>query len=104
MKINGPARKTIIILNKNRSNTSYFRNCSPKLSSQLSKEYYERLVLNNDVGFMTMIRVISFWLVKRVAYLSVDELKGLEVDQKGFIIEYEALSQLVKKSQKLFQA
>ena len=50
-----------------------------------------------------MISVISFWLVKRVAYLSMDELKGLEIDKKGFIIEYKALSHLVVNSQELFQ-
>ena len=44
-----------------------------KLSIKLVKEYYERLVLKNYVGFRTMIIVISFGLTKRVA--SLDELQ-----------------------------
>ena len=44
-----------------------------KLSFKLVKEYYERLVLKNYVGFRTMIIVISFGITKRVA--SLDELQ-----------------------------
>ena len=32
-----------------------------------------------------------------------DELQGLKVDQKSFILAHEALNQLIRKSQELFQ-
>ena len=46
----------------------------PKVFSQLPKENYKNLVSNNHVRFISMIRLISFRLVKRVASLCVDEL------------------------------
>ena len=52
---------------------------------------------------MTMIRLISLGLVKRVASLSVNMLQELMVDQKEFIPAFEAFNQLVRKSQELFQ-
>ena len=103
MKIHRLVRRTKNILNKNRSNITCFSDYSLKLSLQLPKEYFERLVSNNDVGYTTMIRVLSFMLVKKVASLSVDELQGSKVDQTIFILAYEAFSQLVR-SQKLFKA
>ena len=33
----------------------------------------------------------------------MDELQGLKVDQKGFILAHDAFSQLIEKSQELFQ-
>ena len=73
MKIHRLTRRIINILNENASNTPSFSNNFLNLSLQLLKEYYERLVSNIDVGFMTMIKIISFGLVKRIASLSVDE-------------------------------
>ena len=43
-----------------------------------------------------------FRLVRRVASLSVNELQGLKVDQKGLILAFKAYSQLVRKRQELF--
>ena len=72
------ARRTINILNDNRSSITFFSDCSPKLSLQLPKWYYERLVPNNDVGYLTMVRSISYGLEKEDASLSVEELQELQ--------------------------
>ena len=71
----------------------------PRSFFTASEKYFVELVSNNDFGFMTMIRFLSFGLVKRLTSLSVDELQEFMVDQKGFIIAYKAYSQLVRKSQ-----
>ena len=43
-------------------------------------------------------------LVKRVASLSVDKVAGvIRQTKKSFILAYEAFSQLVRKSEELFQ-
>ena len=87
IKIHSPARSNINILNEKEFNTSCFNNSSPKLSLKP-----ENSILNYNVGFMTMMSLISSRLVKRVASLNVNELQGLEVDQKGFILAYVALT------------
>ena len=69
----------------------------PQSFFRASEKYFVKLVSNNDFVFMIMIRLLSFWLVKRLTSLSVDE--ELMVDHKGFIIAYKAYSQLVRKSQ-----
>ena len=51
---------------------------SPKLSLQVPKEYYKRLIWNNDVGFLTMVRVISYGLKKKVASVLVSKLQEFQ--------------------------
>ena len=51
---------------------------------------------------MTILRLISFRLVRRVASLSVNDLQGLKVDKKGLILAFKAYSQLVRQRQELF--
>ena len=84
-KIHQLARQTINLLNENWANTTWLSNYSPKLSLQLPTEYYERLVTNNDIDSMTIIRLISFGPVKRFANLSVDELQKLRVNSIGLL-------------------
>ena len=57
----------------------------------------------NDLCWLLDYDKINILWASEEANLSVEELQGLKLGQTGFILAYEALSQLVGKSKDLYQ-
>ena len=97
-KVHRLTRKVINFLNEGRTNNPCFSVYQPKVPLQLSEDYYEKLIGDEYLGFETVLRLISYGLIRTISRLTKEEMVDLKGENGSFVLTYEAFNKVVMKS------